>query len=103
VQVAAQLADVVDSDLVPDRLDEVEVGMRAALDAPTVPDQLAGERDCGRTLADSGWSIEEVRVRGAFVGERGTQQPLRLGLLRNVLEDVHGSPRAVQQAAACRR
>ena len=82
VQVAAQLADVVDADLVADRLDEVDVGMRAALDAAAVPDQLAGERDRGGALADAGRAVEEVRVRRALVGERGAQQPLRLGLLR---------------------
>ena len=103
MQVSPQLADVVDADLVADRLDEIEVGMRPALDAPAVPDQRTGERNCGGTLADSGRPVEEVRVRGALVGERGAKEPLRLGLLRNVLEDVHGSPRAVQQADACRR
>ena len=91
VQVAPQLADVVDADLVADRLEDVQVRMRAPLDPVAVADQLAGERDRGAPLADAGRPVEEVRVRGPF-GERCAQQPLRLGLLRKALEDVHGSP-----------
>ncbi len=45
VQVAAHLAHRVDSDLVAERLEHVQVGMRAALDAVGVAEQLAGERE----------------------------------------------------------
>jgi hypothetical protein len=92
VQVAAQHPYVVDPDLVADRLQEVDIGMRSALDARRISDQLRREGDRGRALADARGPVEEVRVRGTL-GEPRTQQPLSFGLLRKALEDVHGSPR----------
>ena len=102
VQVAAELADVIDADLVPDRLDEVDVWMRAALDAAVITDQLAGERDGGRALADARGAVEEVRVRGPFVRDGRPQQALCLCLLRKALEGVHGSPLRSPRAGGCR-
>ncbi len=101
VQVAAQLTDVVDADLVADRLEQVDVRVRPALHAVRLADELSREGDGRRALAHAGRSVEEVRVRGA-IGERGAQQPLRLGLLRKGLEGVHGSPRRRRRVAGCR-
>src|SRR6185312_3752495 len=102
MQVASELADVVDADLVPDRLDEVDVRMRPALDAATVSDQLAGKGDGGRALADAGRAVEEVRVRGPFVRDGRPQQALCLCLLRKAVEGVHGSPLRSPRAGGCR-
>ena len=85
VQVAAEPADLVDQHLVADGLEHVEVGMRAALDASAVADQLAGERGRRSPLADTGRPVEEVRVSRPF-RERGREQALGLLLLRKGLE-----------------
>ena len=54
VQVVAQRADVVDADHLAERLEHVEVGMRARLDAARVAEQRGGERERGRSLPDPG-------------------------------------------------
>ena len=69
VQVAPHLADGVDPDLVAERLEHVQVGVRAPLDARVAAEQLRRERERRRPLADPGRPVEEVRVRRAL-GER---------------------------------
>ena len=85
VQVAPQRADLVDQHLVADRLEHVQVRVRAALDAARVADQLAGEDGRRAALADPGRAVEEVGVRRPF-RERGREKALRLRLLRKALE-----------------
>ena len=102
MQIAPQLTDVVDPDLIADRLDDVEVGMGAATDAAGVADQLGRKRERCGSLADSRRAVEEVRVRGSL-RDRGAKQTLRLGLLRKALEGVHGSAPQSRPAAASRR
>ena len=89
MQVAPQLADVVDPDLVADRLEHVEVRVRAAGDPVGVAEQLAGERGRGRALSDAGRPVQEVRVRRP-IGQSRAEEALRLRLLRKGLEAVHG-------------
>ena len=90
VEVAPQLADVVDADLLPERLEDVEVGMAAARDARLVAEQLAGEPQRELPLPDARRAVEEVRMHRAF-RERRREQPLRLVLLRNAVEAAHES------------
>ena len=85
VQVAPHLADGVDPDLVAQRLEHVEVGVRAPLDPRVAAEQLRRERERGRPLPHSRRPVEEVRVRRAFA-QRRREQALRLGLLRNAVE-----------------
>ena len=94
VQVAAQLAHLVDPDLVAERLEQVEVGVRAALDALAVAEQLAGEGARRQPLPDAGRTVEEVGVRRP-VGERRAEQPLRLVLLER-------APRSSQRSSSAR-
>src|SRR5439155_3075179 len=75
VQVASELANVVDANLVADRLDQIEIRVRTTLDSAPIADQLAGEGQRGGALPDSGRAVEEERVR-RVLGERGAQQPL---------------------------
>ena len=82
VQVAAQRADVVDADLVSDRLEHVQIGMRAPLDACVLAEQLGREEHREGALADAGRPVQQVRVRRPL-GERSRQQALRLVLLRD--------------------
>ena len=63
MQVAPERADVVDADLVAERLEHVEVGMGVALDARVLAQQLGGEEERRRTLADAGRPVQEIRVR----------------------------------------
>ena len=91
MQVAAQLAHVVDPNLLAERLEQVEVGMSAALDARVVAEQLRREAARELPLADAGWAVEEIGVRRPFL-QRRRQQPLRLVLLRNGLEAAHVPP-----------
>ena len=102
VQVAAQLADVVDPDLLAERLEEVEVGMAAALDARVVAEQLGREAPRELPLADPGRAVEEIGVRRPLL-QRGRQQPLRLVLLRNGLEAAHVPPSQSPRALRSRR
>ncbi len=102
MQVVAQLADRVDPDLVSEGLEHVEVGVRAALDAPWVAEEGAGEPECGRTLAHARRPVEEVCVGGPF-GERRVQQPPRLGLLRKAQEACHAPPSQSPERASTRR
>jgi hypothetical protein len=88
MQVAPERADRVDPDLIAERLEHVEVGVRTPRDPLALADQLAGEGEGGPPLADPARSVEEVGVCRA-VGERGAQERLRLLLLRKGLEAVH--------------
>ncbi len=92
VQVAAELADRVDPDLVAERLEHVEVGMDTAADAVGVAQKLGGEGERGAALPDPARPVEEVRVRRPF-GQRGAEEALGLVLLREGLEAVHGRSR----------
>src|SRR5581483_4526960 len=87
VQVVAQIADLVDPDLVAERFEHVEVGVRAPLDAVRLAEELARERQRGDALADPGRAVEEVGV-GRFRGlrERRVEETLRLVLLDQALE-----------------
>jgi hypothetical protein len=80
VQVASEGADVVDPDLVAQRLEDVEVGMRPAEDAVALADHLSREEEGGRPLTDAGRAVEEIGVRRPR-GERRAQKPARLGLV----------------------
>ena len=102
VQVAAELAHVVDPDLLAERLEEVEVGMAAALDAQVVAEQLGREAPRELPLADAGRAVEEVGVRRPVL-QRRRQQPLRLVLLRNGLEAAHAPPSQSSRALRSRR
>ncbi len=82
MQVVAQRAHVVDPDHLPERLEHVEVGMRASLDAPLVPEQRSGERGRRGSLSHPGGTVQEIGVR-RLVRERRLQQPLRRELLRH--------------------
>ena len=102
VQVAPHLTHGVDPDLVAERLEHVQVGMRATLDAGVAAEQLGRERERGRALADPGRPVEEVRV-GRALGKSRAQEPLRLLLLKNAVE-ARGAPLPRSRAAgACRR
>jgi len=72
VQVAAQLAHVVDADLVADGLDDVQIRMHAACDARAFTDQLASEGYRRHPLSHARRSVEQVGVRGTLE-EGGTQ------------------------------
>jgi hypothetical protein len=80
VQVAPERADVANPDLVAERLEDVEVGMRPAQDAVTLADQLGGEEERRRPLADARRAVEQVRVRRP-AGERRAQEPACLRLI----------------------
>jgi len=81
VQVAPQVADRVDADLVAQRLENVEVRVRASLNASAIAEDLGGELVGGAPLADSGRPVEEVCVRDPL-GEGGPEEALSLLLLR---------------------
>ena len=102
VQVAPQLADVVDPDLLSERLEQVEVGMASPLDARVVAEQLRCEAPRQLALPHAGRAVEEIGVRRAFL-QRGRQQPLRLVLLRNGLEAAHVPPSQSRRAGPSRR
>ena len=91
VEIAAQLPDVVDPDLLAERLEEIEIGMAAALDARVVAEQLRREAPRELALADAGRTVEEIGVRRPFL-QRGREQPLGLVLLRNGFEAAHVPP-----------
>ena len=92
VQVAPELPDRVDADLVAERLEDVEVRVRPPRDAVRVAKQRAREGERGPALADSAGSVKEVGMRRPL-GERRSQEALGLVLLREGLEGVHGFPR----------
>jgi len=71
VQVAPHLANRVDPDLVAERLEDVQVGMRPPLDARVAAEQLGGKGQRRPPLADAGCPVEEVRVRGRVAQRRG--------------------------------
>jgi hypothetical protein len=81
VQVAAELADRVDPDLVAERLEHIEIGVRAPFDPAAVAEHDAGELVRGPAFPDSGRAVKEIRVRDP-IREGGPQQALRLVLLR---------------------
>ena len=80
VQVAAQLADRVDADLVAERLEHVEVGVRAAPDAAAVADERGRERERGACACPRRAARGRDR-RAPALGERRVEQALGLGLL----------------------
>ncbi len=87
MQVVVQQADVVDPDLVAERLEHVQVGMGATGGATGVAEQLAGEGERRGLLADARRAMEQIGVRGA-VSQRRLEQALGLVLLANAVE--HG-------------
>jgi hypothetical protein len=89
VQVAAELPDRVDADLVAERLEHVEVRVHLARDPLAVAEELAGERECSAPLPHPGRPMEEVRV-GRSLRKRRAEQALGLVLLRKGLEALHG-------------
>ena len=102
VQVATELADVVDPDLLAQRLEEVEVRMAAALDPCVVAKELGSEAARELALADAGRAVEEIGVRRALL-QRGGEQSLCLVLLRNGLEAAHVPPSQSPRALGSRR
>jgi hypothetical protein len=81
VQVVPQRADVVDADHLPERLEDVEVGMRPSFDASHVTEEGGSEgQRCG-SLPDAGRAVQEIGVRGLFRQRRG-EQSFGLELLR---------------------
>ena len=103
MQVAPQLAHVVDADLVANRLDDVEIRMRATAYALRVADQLGGERKRGGSFPDSRGPVEEVGVRRPL-RHRRAEEALCFRLLRKALEGVHGfAPRSRSPAVSRRR
>ena len=102
VQIAAELADVVDPDLLAQRLEEVEVRMAAALDPRVVAKELRSEAARELALADAGRAVEEIGVRRALL-QRGGEQSLCLVLLRNGLEAAHVPPSQSPRALGSRR
>ena len=77
--------DRVDANLLADRLEHVEVGVRPPFDPAVVAEQLGRERDRRGSLADPARPVEQVGVRRAFV-QRGGEKALRLLLLKHALE-----------------
>ena len=96
------VADVVDADLVAERLEHVQVGMGAPLHPCVVAEQLGGEQDREVALPDAGRAVQEIRVRRPL-GERRGEQALRLVLFRYGFEVAHGSPRPARRRVARRR
>ena len=70
VEVAAEPPDLVDANLVAERLEEVEVGVRAALHAAAIAEQVRRERERRLLLAHARRPVEEVRVHRAFLDRR---------------------------------
>ena len=91
VEVAPEPSHFVDANLVAERLEEVEVGMGAALHPAAIAEQVGGERERGLLLADARRAVEEVRVHGPVV-ERGRQQALRHVLLDDLLKHLELLP-----------
>jgi hypothetical protein len=89
MQVAAEVSDRIDPNLVAERLEEIEVGMGATRYAARIAEELAGERERGPPLPDPARPVEEISVRRTF-RQRGAEEGLRLVLLRKGLEGVHG-------------
>jgi hypothetical protein len=88
VQVAAEIPDRVDPDLVAERLEHVEVGMDAAADPVRIAEELGREGDRRAPLPHPARPVEEVGVRRPLL-EGGAQEALGLVLLREGLEAVH--------------
>ena len=99
VQVAPQLAHLVDADLVAERLQHVKVGVRRAPHALVAVEQRRSERPRSEPLADPRRAVEEVGVR-RLVRERARQQALRLVLLDDRLEGHRTDSTARQTSAA---
>ena len=81
MQVVPERAHVVDADHLPERLEDVQIGMRASLDPASVPEEGGCERQRGGLSPDSG-SRQEIGVCRR-IRERGGEEPLRLQLLRH--------------------
>jgi hypothetical protein len=80
-----ELADDVDADHVAERLDDPEVRVSAFDDTSGVAEPGTRERKCGLGLPHARGTVEEEGV-GVATGEGCREQPLCLGLLRNVVE-----------------
>ena len=102
VQVAPQLAHRVDPDLIAQRLEHVEIGMRAPADPRVALQQLRRECQGSPPLPHTGRPVEQVRVRRAFAHGR-REQSLRLGLLRNAVEARQEPLARSRRRGACRR
>jgi len=85
VEVVVQETDVVDPDLVAERLEDVQIRVGAALDALVLAEELGRERDSRAPLPDTRRPVEEIGVRGPF-RQRRPEQSLRLGLFWNAIE-----------------
>ena len=62
MQIAPQRPCVVDADLVADRLEQVEIGVRVLLDAAQVAEQLAGKEKRRLALSNPARAVEEIGV-----------------------------------------
>src|SRR5262249_23551677 len=102
VQIAPQLAHIVDPDLLAERLEEVEIGMAATLGARAGARQVRRQPTRKLWLADAGRAVEEIGVRRPLL-ERSRQQSLCLVLLRNGLEAAHVPPSRSRRALLLRR
>ena len=100
MQVAPQLPDLIDADLVAERLEDVQVRVGAALDPIAgVTQERGGERPRREPLPDPGGAVEDVGVRRSF-GQRGAEQALGLDLLDEGLEAQRRSSTRSRTAAA---
>ena len=99
MQVATEPADVVDANLVADRLEHIEVRVRATLDAGVLAQQLSREEKCDVTLADPRRPVQQVRVRRSF-RERGSEEALGLVLLGDGLERHRRNGSTLDQTSA---
>jgi hypothetical protein len=88
VQIVVEQADVVDADLVAERLEDIQVGMGAALRAVGVAEQLTPERERRTRLPDAGRAVQEIGVRRP-VPQCSLEEALGFVLLSNPIE--HGA------------
>jgi hypothetical protein len=65
VQVVTQRTDVVDTDHLAQRLEDVEVRVRARPNASLVAEERGRERECGGPLPHAGRPVQQVRVRSS--------------------------------------
>ena len=99
MQVAAQPADVVDANLVADRLEHVEIRVRPPLDTRVLAEQLGGEEQREVALADAGRAVQEICVRRSL-RERGGEEALGLVLLGDGFERHRRSGSTLDQTSA---
>ena len=58
MQIAPEHSNIVDADLIANRLEQVEIWMRMLLDAAQIAEQLAGEEERCFALSDSARAVE---------------------------------------------